>query len=80
MLDKILKDNYQTFILNSVNEKNEIAKQIDSINQKLSTARDKLLSEIIEDEEYLGIKKGMQNSYRKAGRRIKQVRRKKRII
>ncbi len=56
LLKKLLLDNYQTFIQNPVNEKKKIALQIDELNQKLSTARNKLLSEIIDDEEYLEIK------------------------
>src|SRR5690606_16040103 len=38
-------------------EKKQIAKEIDKLNARLSVARNKLLSEIIDDEEYLDIKK-----------------------
>lgn len=61
ILKKILIDNYQKYIQNPINEKKEIAKQIDELNKKLSTARNKLLSEIIDDQEYLTIKKDYKN-------------------
>lgn len=41
---------------NPFNEKKQIAQEIDILKARLSVARNKLLSEIIDDEEYLEIK------------------------
>lgn len=50
-------ENYKASLVNPVAEKKRISKEIDILNNKISVARDKLFSEIIEDEEYLEIKK-----------------------
>ena len=65
ILKKILLENYETFIQSPLNEKKKIAQQIDVLNQKLSTARNKLFSEIIDDEEYLEIKKELKSQIEK---------------
>lgn len=44
-------------MLNPINEKKKISEEIDRLNARLSVARNKLLSETIDDEEYLEIKK-----------------------
>ena len=49
-------DNYKKFVNNPFDEKKQIAQEIDKLNAKLSVARNKLLSEIIDDKEYLEIK------------------------
>jgi len=40
-----------------MNEKKRIAREIDALNARLSVARNKLLSETIDDEEYPDIKR-----------------------
>ncbi|MDV3559586.1 recombinase family protein [Elizabethkingia anophelis] len=57
ILKKLLLDNYKKFIQNPIDKKKKIAQEIDNLNVKLSIARNKLLSETIDDEEYLEIKK-----------------------
>src|SRR5690606_15380228 len=57
VLKKLLLDNYKKFVQNPFDEKKRIAQEIDRLNAKLSVARNKLLSETIDDEEYLEIKK-----------------------
>lgn len=54
---KIFLENYSSSIVNPLTEKKRIGKEIDKLNNKISIARDKLLSEIIEDDEYIQIKK-----------------------
>lgn len=79
VLKRILMENYQNFVQNPVNEKKKIAQQIDALNQKLSTARNKLLSEIIEDEEYLEIKKECKNKIEKLEEELNKSEEKKEI-
>ena len=50
-------DNYKKFVHNPFDEKKRIAQEIDRLNAKLSVARNKLLLETIDDEDYLDIKK-----------------------
>ena len=56
IVKKLLLDNYKKFINNPFDEKKQIAQEIDKLNARLSVARNKLLSEIIDDKEYLEIK------------------------
>lgn len=56
-LKQMLLDNYKTFIKTPVNKKILISAEIDQLNTKLSVARNKLLSETIDDEDYKQIKK-----------------------
>ncbi len=79
ILRRILMENYQTFVQNPVNEKKKIVQQIDVINQKLSTARNKLLSEIIGDEEYLEIKRECKNEIEKLEQELNQSEEKREI-
>lgn len=55
-LVKIFKDNYKRFIQYPVSDRKRIVEEIDQLNQRLSTARNKLLSNVIEDEDYIQIK------------------------
>ncbi|MGV8092262.1 MAG: hypothetical protein AB2L24_10405 [Mangrovibacterium sp.] len=55
-MKRLLLDNYKKFVKNPFDEKKQIAQEIDKLNARLSVARNKLLSEIIDDEEYLEIK------------------------
>src|SRR5690606_4570629 len=58
ILKKMVLLNYNQFVKeNPQMDKRKIAKEIDVLNDKLSVARDKLLSNIMEDEEYLELKK-----------------------
>jgi len=57
ILKKLLLDNYKKFVQSPMNEKKRISEEIDRLNARLSVARNKLLSESIDDEEYLEIKK-----------------------
>ncbi|WP_341837349.1 recombinase family protein [Chitinophaga pollutisoli] len=57
VLKKLLLDNYKKFVQDPTIEKKRIAQEIDKLNARLSVARSKLLSETIDDEEYLDIKK-----------------------
>lgn len=57
ILKKLLLDNYKKFVQNPFDEKKRIVKEIDKLNARLSVARNKLLAETIDDEEYLDIKK-----------------------
>ena len=50
-------ENYKASLVNPVSEKKRISKEIDTLNNKISIARDKLFSEIIDDDEYLEIKR-----------------------
>src|SRR5690606_37915905 len=56
IVKRLLLDNYKKFVNNPFDEKKHIAQEIDKLNARLSVARNKLLSEIIADEEYLEIK------------------------
>src|SRR5690606_11045375 len=56
ILKELLLDNYRKLVQNPFDEKKRIAQEIDWLNAKLSVARNKLLSETIDDEEYLEIK------------------------
>ncbi|MPS66520.1 recombinase family protein [Chryseobacterium sp.] len=56
-LKKILTDNYKNFIDDPLKEKKKISDEIDTLNNRLSFARNKFLSEVIDDDEYLEIKK-----------------------
>ena len=57
ILKRLLMDNYKKFVQSPMNEKKRIAREIDTLNARLSVARNKLLSETIDDEEYLDIKR-----------------------
>ena len=61
ILKKLLLNNYKKFVQNPFEEKKRIVQEIDKLNAKLSVARNKLLSETIDDEEYFEIK----NEYKK---------------
>lgn len=58
ILKKMILINYNQFVKeNPQTDKRKIATEIDKLNGKLSVARDKLLSDIMDDEEYLELKK-----------------------
>jgi site-specific DNA recombinase len=57
ILKKLLLDNYKKFVQSPMNEKKKVSEEIDRLNARLSVARNKLLSETIDDEEYLDIKR-----------------------
>lgn len=57
IVKKLVLDNYKKFVQNPFDEKKRIAQEIDRLNAKLSVARNKLLLETIDDEDYLDIKK-----------------------
>ncbi len=57
IVKKLVLNNYKKFVQNPFDEKKRIAQEIDKLNAKLSVARNKLLSETIDDDEYLEIKK-----------------------
>ena len=57
ILKKLLLANYKKFVQNPFDDKKRIIQEIDRFNARLSVARNKLLSETIDDEEYLEIKK-----------------------
>ncbi|PJR05054.1 recombinase family protein [Avrilella dinanensis] len=58
ILKKMVLLNYNQFIKeNPQMDKRRIAKEIDKLNEKLSVAREKLLSNIMDDDEYLELKK-----------------------
>jgi uncharacterized membrane protein YheB (UPF0754 family) len=56
-LKKLLTENYKNFIDDPLKEKNKISNEINTLNNKLSFARNKFFSEIIDDNEYLEIKR-----------------------
>ena len=56
-LKKLLTENYQNFISDPLKETKKISDEIDTLNNKLSFARNKFFSEIIDDDEYLEIKR-----------------------
>lgn len=56
-LKKLLTENYENFTSDPLKEKKKISDEIDTLNNKLSFARNKFLSEIIDDDEYLEIKR-----------------------
>lgn len=50
--------NYTQYVKeNPQMDKRKIASEIDKLNEKLSVARDKLLSNIMDDDEYLELKR-----------------------
>ena len=57
LIEKAFLDNYQKFIKAPQDERKKISDEIDRLNSRISLARNKILSEIITDEEYLEIKK-----------------------
>ncbi|WP_268225799.1 recombinase family protein [Sinomicrobium oceani] len=57
ILKKLLLDNYKQFVKNPMDERKRISEKIDMLNTKLSVARNKLLAETLDDEDYLKIKK-----------------------
>ncbi|MGL6126918.1 hypothetical protein [Chryseobacterium artocarpi] len=57
LIRKVFLDNYQKFIKAPQDERKKISDEIDRLNSRISLARNKLLSEVITDEEYLEIKK-----------------------
>lgn len=58
ILKKMVLLNYNQFIKeNPQMDKRRIAREIDKLNEKLSVAREKLLSNIMNDDEYLELKK-----------------------
>lgn len=57
LIEKVFLDNYQKFIKTPQDERKKISDEIDRLNSRISLARNKLLSEVITDEEYLEIKK-----------------------
>jgi len=58
ILKKMVLLNYNQFIKeNPQMDKRRIAREIDKLNEKLSVAREKLLSNIMDDDEYLELKK-----------------------
>src|SRR5690606_25815754 len=74
ILKKLLLDNYKKFVQSPMNEKKRISEEIDRLNARLSVARNKLLSETIDDEEYLEMKKGVQGENRTSRRAAEQGR------
>ncbi len=58
LLEKMILLNYKQFISeNPMMDKRKISLEIDKLNAKLSVAREKLLSNIMDDDEYLELKK-----------------------
>ena len=64
-LKKTFLDNYKTFVKNPINQKKLISDEIDQLNSKLSIARNKLLAETIDDEDYIQIKKELKEKIEK---------------
>ena len=64
-LKKIFIDNYKTFVKSPTNQKKLISDEIDQLNSKLSIARNKLLAGIIDDEDYIEIKKELKEKIEK---------------
>ncbi len=56
ILKKLLLDNYKKFVQNPFDEKKRIIQEIDRLNARLSVARNKLLSETIDDADYMEVK------------------------
>ena len=57
LIKKMFLDYYENLIKTPKEDKKRILKEIDNLNSRLSMARNKLLSEKINDEEYIEIKK-----------------------
>lgn len=58
ILKKMILLNYTQYVKeNPQMDKRRIVKEIDKLNEKLSVAREKLLSNIMNDDEYLELKK-----------------------
>jgi site-specific DNA recombinase len=53
---KLFLDNYKKFVKYPVNQKKKLSDEIDVHSQRLSVARNKLLSGVIDDDDYLQIK------------------------
>lgn len=66
VLKKILLDNYKKFVQDPMIEKKRVIQEIDKLNVRLSVARNKLLSEMIDDDEFLDIKKGCKERIEKS--------------
>ncbi|MEN5133119.1 recombinase family protein [Elizabethkingia anophelis] len=56
-IKKKFLENYKASLINPVEEKKRIGQEIDELSNKLSFAREKWLSKIIDDDEYVEIKK-----------------------
>ena len=72
ILKKMFLDNYEKYIKTPKNERKSILNEIDKLNARLSVARNKLLSEIIDDEEYLEIKKECREKIEKLEAQFKE--------
>ena len=55
-LKKVLKQNFERLMNNPQKEKKAILLEIDRLNSRLKLARNKLLEDVIDDDEYFEIK------------------------
>ena len=72
LIKKMFLDNYENFIKTPKEDKKMILKEIDNLNSRLSIARNKLLSETIDDEEYIEIKKDCREKIEKFEAKFKE--------
>ncbi|WP_449401005.1 recombinase family protein [Chryseobacterium wanjuense] len=72
MVKKMFLDHYEKHIRTPKNERKAILNEIDKLNARLSVARNKLLSETIDDEEYFEVKKECREKIEKLEVQFKQ--------
>ena len=80
VVKKLLLENYKRYVQNPYDQKASLIKEIEHLNSKLSMARNKLLSEVIDDNEYLDLKKeykkqieSLEDELGKIGDNIKKI-------
>lgn len=78
-LRKVLKQNFEKFISNPQPERKKILLEIDGLNSRLKSARNKLLEDVIDDDEYLEIKADCKDQIEKLESNLTKVNDKKKI-
>ena len=78
-LRKVLKQNFEKFIDNPQHQRKKILLEIDGLNKRLKFARNKLLEDIIDDEEYLEIKTDCKDKIEKLESNLTKVKDKNKI-
>ncbi len=69
-LRKVLKQNFEKLINNPQHEKKAVLSEIDKLNNRLKLARNKLLEDVIDDDEYFEIKSDCKAQIEKLERKL----------
>ena len=78
-LRKVLKQNFEKFIDNPQHQRKKILMEIDGLNNRLKSARNKLLEDVIDNEEYLEIKTDCKDQVEKLENSLTKVQDKNKI-